>query len=74
VRVPRRVHLTVARERFSVPATGRVVLRVRLSRRNLQILRRNRRLLLRVTVTVRDSSGLASATRRNLTLLAPRRR
>jgi extracellular elastinolytic metalloproteinase len=73
VRLPRRVHLTVARKSFSVPDTGRVILRVRLSRRHLGILRRNRRLLLRVTVTVRDASGLSAVAGRNLTLLAPRR-
>jgi extracellular elastinolytic metalloproteinase len=72
VRLPRRVHLTVARKSFSVPDTGRVILSVRLSRRHLQILRRERRLLLRVTVTVRDASGLSAPAGRNLTLLAPR--
>ena len=72
--VARRAHLTLARKRFSVPQGGRLTLRVRLSRREMRVLRRNRRLLLRVTVTVRDSAGRSATAARRLKLLPPRRR
>jgi hypothetical protein len=74
VRVSRRAKLTIARRSFVVPARGRVSLRVRLSRRHFRILRLNRTLPLRVTVTVRNEAGLTAGARRNLTLLAPRPR
>ncbi|MGH2845982.1 MAG: hypothetical protein ACRDL0_08220, partial [Thermoleophilaceae bacterium] len=70
----RRAHLTLARKPFTVPGSGRVSLRVKLSRRERRVLRRNRRLLLRVTVTVRDSAGRRASSSRRLTLLAPRPR
>jgi thermitase len=72
--VARRAHLTLARKRFSVPQGGRLTLRVRLSRREMRVLRRNRRLLLRVAVTVRDSAGRSATAARRLKLLPPRRR
>jgi extracellular elastinolytic metalloproteinase len=70
--VSRRAHVTISRKSFTVPASGKVTLRIKLSRKNLRILKRNRRLLLRVTVTVRNSAGSA-VSRKNLTLRAPRR-
>jgi hypothetical protein len=67
----RRVHLSVARKAFRVGPTGKVVVRVTFSRRNLRVLRRNRRLLVRAVVTVRDSAGRSAAATRRLTLLRP---
>jgi thermitase len=72
--VSRRAHLTLARKGFTVPGAGRVTLRVKLARKKLRVLRRNGRLLLRVTVTVRDSAGRSATSSRTMTLLAPRRR
>lgn len=72
----RAIHVTVVRRRFSVVGSGPpalTVLKARLSRRKLAILRRNRRLLLRVTVTARDSAGRTVTARKALTLEAPRR-
>jgi thermitase len=74
--VSRRAHVTVARRRFSVLGSGSpalTVVKARLSRRKLAILRRNRRLLLRVSVTARDSAGRTAKATKALTLEAPRR-
>jgi len=67
----RRAHLSLARKVFRVGAGGRVVLRVKLSRRKREVLRRNRRLLLRAVVTVRDGAGRSAVAARRLTLLRP---
>ena len=58
--------------RFRSPASGRVALRIRLSRKELRVVRLNRRLKLRVRVSVTDSQGHITRAARNLTLLAPR--
>jgi extracellular elastinolytic metalloproteinase len=68
----RRAAATLARRSLRVPASGRATLRLRLSRRNLRLLRRKRRLVARVTVTVRNEAGSAHASSR-VTLYAPRR-
>jgi len=60
VRVSARRRVTVARRSFTVPATGKVTLRIKLSRRNLRILRRNRRLKLRVTIRLANRAGQTS--------------
>lgn len=69
-----RRHVTFAQPRFTVRPTGKVVLRVRLSRKELRILRRNKRLFLKVAVTVRDDDGRRATAAKRLRLLAPRRR
>jgi subtilisin family serine protease len=74
VRLRRRVRLTIARKPFVVSPNGRVRLRIRLSRKEMRILRRNRRLALRVRVTVRDSGGRLATARKRLLLLPPRDR
>ncbi len=73
VRLPgsRRGRLTVAFKRFRSPASGRVTLRIRLSRSSLRVLRLNRRLRLRVQVSVVDSQGRVTRAARTLTLVAP---
>jgi extracellular elastinolytic metalloproteinase len=68
----RRPRLTVERRSFSVPASGRARLRVKLSRRELRILRRRRALRLSVSVRLANDHGTSTASMR-LTLLAPRR-
>ncbi len=67
-----RRHLTPASERFRSPASGRVVLKIRLSRKELKVIRLNRRLRLRVQVSAIDSQGRTARAARNLTLLPPR--
>lgn len=69
-----RRHITLARPGFRVGPTGKVVLEVRLSKKKLRILRRNKRLFLKVTVTVRDDAGGRATAAKRLRLLAPRRR
>jgi len=70
--VSRRAQLTIGRKGFAVGATGRVTLKVKLSKRNRRLLRRNGRFLLNVTVTVRNAAGLSSSAKKRLTLKAPR--
>ena len=67
-----RRHLTAASERFRSPASGRVVLKIQLSRKEFRVVRLNRRLKLRVRVSVTDSQGHVTRAARNLTLLPPR--
>jgi hypothetical protein len=74
LQVSARRRVTFARRRFTAPRSGRVTLRIRLSRRNFRILRRKRRVVVRVSVTVTGPAGGRAATSRRLTLLAPRRR
>jgi hypothetical protein len=70
--ISRRAHVTIARKAFTVASTGKVTLKIKLSKKKLRILRRNEKLFLNVTVTVRNSAGSAVAKKR-LTLKAPRR-
>jgi subtilisin family serine protease len=71
--VSRKAHVTVGRKTFAVGSTGKVTVKLKLSKRKLRILRRNERLLLKVTVTVRNSAGLTSTATKRLTLKAPKR-
>ncbi|HEX2160287.1 MAG TPA: S8 family serine peptidase [Thermoleophilaceae bacterium] len=71
VRIARRTHLSLAAKTFSAPATGRVAVKVRLSKRQLRILRRNGRFLLRVTATARGNAGESLRASRGLTLRPP---
>jgi thermitase len=71
--VARRAHLTIGTRAFSVGSGGRVTVRVKLSRRELRILRRNGALRLRVTAVVRDAAGLSARATARLTLKPPRR-
>jgi thermitase len=68
----RRGRLTVSARHFRSPASGRVRLRIKLSRGALRVVRLNRRLRLRVHVSVADSHGQITRASRNLTLLPPR--
>jgi Subtilase family len=64
-----RRRLVIARRSFTAPASGRVAVRLKLTRRGLRVLKRARRLAVSMRVTL----GPASAKRR-LTLRAPRPR
>jgi thermitase len=70
---PRRRHLAIARRQLVVPSDGRAALRVRLTPRQMRILRLNRHLRLRVNVTVRSSDGRSVAATRRLLLSPPPR-
>jgi len=71
--VSRRTRLTIGSKSFKVPSTGRVTVKVRLSKKQRRTLRRNRRLLLNATVVVRNAAGLSSRARKRLTVRPPRR-
>jgi thermitase len=64
-----RRRLTVERRRFEVPTGGKVRLKIRLSRREMRILRRDRRLVLRVSVTVRNTAGQTAKAAKRLKLV-----
>jgi hypothetical protein len=69
----RKRKVTLARKSFTVPASGRVTLRVRLSKRSFKILVLNRKIRTRATVTLRNAAGRKSTARKTITLRAPRR-
>ena len=69
VAAARKRKLVVARKPFTVPASGRARLKVRLNRKGLRVLKRVRRLPVSVKVTL----GTRTASRR-VTLRAPRPR
>jgi hypothetical protein len=71
-RLRRLRHLTVARRRFALRPNGAVALRIKLSPRQLRILRLNRRLRLIVRVTVRDDDGRSATASKRLLLLPPK--
>jgi hypothetical protein len=68
---PRR---TLATRRFTVPASKRARLRLRLSRRDLATLKRRRKLTVVVAVRLTNAARRSSRATARLTLLAPRRR
>ncbi len=71
--VSRRAHVTLGRKGFTVGGSGRVTVKLKLSKRKLRILRANGKLLLTVTVTVRNSAGLTAKASKRLTLKPPKR-
>ncbi len=68
VKVSARRKVTLARKLFRVPGAGRVTLTIKLSQKNLKILRRNKRIKLRVAVRLETAAGLTSRATRTLTL------
>jgi Tol biopolymer transport system component len=73
-RKPRRKRrVTLARKSFKVPASGKVALKLKLSRKNLRILKLNRKIRTRVKVTLKNPLGLTSTASRKITLKAPKR-
>jgi hypothetical protein len=72
VQVSAKRRVTLARKPFTSPASGRVRLKVKLSKKNFRILKRNRKIRTRVTVTLTNSGGLSSSASKMLLLKAPR--
>jgi thermitase len=72
-RARRLAHLSIDRKHFEVPAGGHVRLRLRLSRKEMRLLRGNERLALWAAVTVRAADGRTAFRRKRLLLLPPRR-
>jgi CSLREA domain-containing protein len=75
VRVSRRSdtrkRVTLARKSFTVPARGKVTLRIGLSEKALRILKLNGTIRTRVTVTLKNKAGLNSTASKRITLRAP---
>ena len=64
----KRKRVTLARRSFTVPASGQVVLKLKLTRKNLRVLRSNRKIKTDVTVTLTNSAGRSSTARTTITL------
>jgi polysaccharide biosynthesis protein PslG len=74
VRVSRTQRVALASKSFTAPASGRVVLRIRLSKRNFRILKLNRTIRTRITVTLRNAIGQTSKASKTITIKAPKQR
>jgi Tol biopolymer transport system component len=70
----RKRRVTLARKSFTVPASGKVTLRIKLSKKNFRILKLNRKLRTRVTITLTNAVGLKSTAKKRITLKAPKRK
>ena len=64
----KRKRVTLARRSFTVPASGQVVLKLKLTQKNLRVLRSNRKIKTDVTVTLTNSAGRSSTARTTITL------
>ena len=67
-------HRRLRLRRFDLAEGARATVRLRMSKRAFQILKQNRRLLLRVSATARDPAGNVGRAARRVTLLAPKPR
>ncbi|HKF80055.1 MAG TPA: S8 family serine peptidase [Thermoleophilaceae bacterium] len=70
----RKRRATFANKTFTVPVSGKVKVRFKLSRRNRRILKRYGKLRTSVTVKLRNSADLTSTAKLRITLKAPKRR
>ena len=66
--------VVLARKTFTVPTNGEVKLKLRMSKKKFRILKRERRIRTRVTVTLANTAGLTSTATKRVKLKAPRRR
>ena len=67
----KRKAVTLAAKSFTVPADGKVTLKLTLSKKNLRILKLSRTISTRVTVTLKNAAGLKSTASKPVTLKAP---
>jgi len=67
VGVSKRARVTLATKSFKAPKSGKVKLKIKLSRKKLRILRRNRRIKTKVTVVLKNG-GLSSTASATVTL------
>ena len=74
VRVSRKARVTLTRRSFTVPASGKVTLEIRLSKKNFRILKLNRKIRTRMTVKLTNAAGLSSTAGKKITLKAPKPR
>ena len=64
----RRARVTLATKSFKAAKSGKVKLKIKLSRKKLRILSRNRRIKTKVTVTLRNAAGRSSVASATVTL------
>jgi Ca2+-binding RTX toxin-like protein len=62
------VFKNVAKKSFTTPGSGRVTLKMALTRKKLALLRRNGKIKTKLTVTLRDGAGGSSVASKSLTL------
>ena len=74
VRTSRKKKVKLVRKSFTVPATGKVTLRLRLSKKAFRILKLNRKIRTRVTVSLTNAAALSSKASTQVTLKAPKRK
>lgn len=74
VNVSARRRVRLPAKRFTVPGSGKVTVKMKLSRKNLRILKRNKRIRFRAAVTVRNAAGLERSSSATITLKKPRGR
>lgn len=63
-----RKRVTLASKTFTVPKSGLVKLQIKLSKKNLAILRKNRKIKTKVSVTLTNAAGLSSMGSKTITL------
>lgn len=61
VQISRRARVTLAKKSFKAPSSGKVTLKIKLSRKQLAIVRRNRKIKTKVTVTLTNAAGSSVA-------------
>lgn len=74
ITVSRKKKVTLAKKSFTVPASGKVTLKIKLSRRRFRILKLNRRIRARVRITLTNDAGLTTKASKRIKLKAPKRR
>ena len=67
----KRKAITLATKSFTVPTGGKVTLKITLSKKNVRILKLNRKIRTRVTVILKNSARLKSTASKTVTLKAP---
>jgi hypothetical protein len=72
VRVSRKQKVTLAKKSFRVPASGKVTLKIKLSKKIFRILKLNRTIRTSVTVTLKNAAGRTSKASKKLTIKAPK--
>jgi streptogramin lyase len=70
----RKQQITLARKSFTVPASGRVILRARLSNKSFRILKLNHTIRTQITVTLSGATAQTSTASKTITLMAPKQR
>ena len=72
VRTSRKRKVELVKKSFAVPATGKVTLRLKLSKKVFRILKLNRKIRTRVTVSLTNAAELSSKASKQITLKAPK--